>query len=165
MSGILAIAGKLDYKKRLPGKSYCYTDKYISCPDTRVVQEAREQSLTQLRVMAESSLNRKLNWPLLAKDVDNAALLHAYSRGQVSLKLNPKVNRNKLCNFSLFYKTRKYGDDCIENAVTIALGNSSVPSTSLPPNPLKNPLHLDLIDQTILQEVYHISSIPNMTCS
>ncbi|KAA1081495.1 hypothetical protein PGTUg99_006118 [Puccinia graminis f. sp. tritici] len=151
LKGVIAIGGKLHYKKRLPGRSYCYTDKYISNPDIRALQGPRNSCLERLRSDSVSSSNGEMTWSLLATDTETASLLHAYSRGEVTLQIAHNPNRSKIWDSSNYYRTRKLDDSCIEGVVKVifheSLAEEIMPSASLQP-PLDQ---LDLVYQSVLQ--------------
>ncbi|WAR59496.1 hypothetical protein PtB15_11B136 [Puccinia triticina] len=151
LKGIIAIGGKLHYKKRLPGRSYCYTDKYLSNPDTRALQGPRISALERLCSHSTSDPNEEKTWSLLATDTETAALLHAYSRGNVTLRMDANPNRSKIWDTSNYYRTRKLDDSCIEGVVKFRYKESSpeeiIPyESTLPPQE-----QLDLVNQAVHQ--------------
>ncbi|KNE89594.1 hypothetical protein PSTG_16957 [Puccinia striiformis f. sp. tritici PST-78] len=151
LKGIIAIGGKLHHKKRLPGRSYCYTDKYLSNPDTKALQDPRHSSMAQLRNHSTPNPNGEITWPLLATDTETASLLHAYSRGEVLLCLGKNPSRSRIWDISTFYRTRKLDDHCIENVVKFIYKDSPVeqvvPSVDMQPRPDE----LDLVHQLVLE--------------
>lgn len=162
--GVIAIGGKLHHKKRLPGRSYCYTEKYLSHPETRALQESRDTSLARLRTCSTPHLNAGVTWSALASDNDTAALLHAYSRGEVSFQIDLSANRDKRWGSSNFYRTRKLQDDSIENAVKVRF-TESIPAVLSPPainiQPTSTQLHL--VHDTVLHAGAKGITPPNLT--
>ncbi|KAI9623146.1 hypothetical protein KEM48_009576 [Puccinia striiformis f. sp. tritici PST-130] len=158
LKGIIAIGGKLHHKKRLPGRSYCYTDKYLSNPDTKALQDPRHSSMAQLRNHSTPNPN------------ETASLLHAYSRGEVSQSctfhcslqwsyialipgfacLGKNPSRSRIWDISTFYRTRKLDDHCIEKCGEIHIQRfpveQVVPSVDMQPRPDE----LDLVHQLVL---------------
>jgi len=151
LKGVIAVGGKLHYKKRLPGRSYCYTDKYLSNPDTRALQGPRDSSFTRLRSGLISNSEKETTWSLLASDTDTASLLHAYSRGEVSLRIGTNPNRSKIWDISNFYRTRKLDDHCIENSVQVIFQEPATQEIIRFSNTQPPQTQLDLVNQAVLQ--------------
>lgn len=151
LKGVIAIGGKLHYKKRLPGRSYCYTDKYLSNPDTRALKGPRDTSFTRLRTDSMPNSEKETTWSLLASDTETASLLHAYSRGEVLLRIGTNPNRSKIWDISNFYRTRKLDDHCIENSVQVIFQEPVTQEIIrfAHTQPLQS--QLDLVNQVVLQ--------------
>ncbi|PLW58619.1 hypothetical protein PCANC_00076 [Puccinia coronata f. sp. avenae] len=151
LKGVIAVGGKLHYKKRLPGRSYCYTDRYLSNPDTRALQGPRHNSLTCSRSDSPANSSEEITWSLLASDTETASLLHAYSRGEVSLRITANSNRSKIWEISNFYRTRKLHDNSIENEVKVTFKECA--TQEIIPSPSRQPPQnqLDLVKQAVLQ--------------
>lgn len=117
--GIVTFGSKVHYRKRLPGRSYCYTDKFICPSDNRVVQPKLDEAIDRLRSQSSDSPDGKVNWSLFATDTETAALLHAFSENRVSLEIDVFVNRTKRWKAASIYRTRQLGDDALENSVNV----------------------------------------------
>ncbi|KAH9821249.1 hypothetical protein DFH28DRAFT_1079298 [Melampsora americana] len=117
--GMITFGSKVHYRKRLPGRSYCYSDKLICPPDNRVVQPKLDEAIDRLRSQCDNSSDAKVQWSLFATDTETAALLHAFSEDRVSLEIDVSVNRQKRWKAASLYRTRQLGDDALENNVNV----------------------------------------------
>ncbi|KAG0144341.1 hypothetical protein CROQUDRAFT_660125 [Cronartium quercuum f. sp. fusiforme G11] len=152
LQGVLTYGSRIHYRKRLPGRSYCYTDKFMNPPDNRVVQYKMDEAISQFREMFAATVEKPMTWSLFATDVETAAILHAFTDNRASFKIDILANRAKRWKAASLYRTRRLGDDALENDIKVIIHTSNPARPIEPFFTLPSPEnHRELI-QTTLRE-------------